>query len=75
MATQDQDILDDIVKRCIKGDRKAQKKLYEIYYSKMMGVCYRYSNNTEDARDILQDGFVKVYSNIKKYNFIYTIHI
>ena len=35
----------------------------------MMGVCYRYTNNAEDARDILQDGFVKVYSNLKKYNF------
>ena len=35
----------------------------------MMGVCYSYTNNAEDARDILQDGFVKVYSNLKKYNF------
>ena len=69
MAPKDQHILDDIVKRCMKGDRKAQRKLYETYYSKMMGVCYRYTNNTEDAKDILQDGFVKVYSNIKKYNF------
>lgn len=40
-----------------------------MYYSKMMGVCYRYTKNTEDARDILQDGFVKVYSNLKKYTF------
>jgi RNA polymerase sigma-70 factor (ECF subfamily) len=69
MANNDQHILDDIVKRCVKGDRKAQKELYETYYSKMMGVCYRYTNNAEDARDILQDGFVKVYTNIKKYNF------
>tara|TARA_B100000809_G_scaffold232405_1_gene248263 strand:- start:4114 stop:4686 length:573 start_codon:yes stop_codon:yes gene_type:complete len=69
MASNDQHILDDIVKRCVKGDRKAQRQLYECYYSKMMGVCYRYVNNTEDAKDILQDGFVKVYSNIKKYNF------
>jgi DNA-directed RNA polymerase specialized sigma24 family protein len=69
MASNDPHILDNIVKRCVKGDRKAQRELYETYYSKMMGVCYRYVNNTEDARDILQDGFVKVYSNIKKYNF------
>jgi RNA polymerase sigma-70 factor (ECF subfamily) len=69
MAPNDQHILNDIVKRCVKGDRKAQRELYEKYYSKMMGVCYRYTNNTEDARDILQDGFVKVYSNIKKYSF------
>ena len=69
MDPNDQHILDDIVKKCVKGDRKAQHELYEIFYSKMMGVCYRYTNNAEDARDILQDGFVKVYSNLKKYNF------
>ena len=34
-----------------------------------MGVCYRYSNNAEDAKDLLQDGFVKVFNNLKKYNF------
>ena len=69
MDPNDQHILDDTVKKCVKGDRKAQQELYEMFYSKMMGVCYRYTNNAEDARDILQDGFVKVYSNLKKYNF------
>lgn len=69
MATQDQHILDDIVKKCIKGDRKSQRILYETFYSKMMGVSYRYTSNAEDAKDILQDGFVKVYSNINKYKF------
>ncbi len=69
MDFDDQHILDDIVKKCVKGDRKSQQKLYEIFYSKMMGVCYRYTNNAEDAKDILQDGFVKVYNNLKKYNF------
>ena len=69
MDPKDQNILDDIVKKCVKGDRKAQQELYKIFYSKMMGVCYRYTNNAEDAKDILQDGFVKVYTNLKKYNF------
>ncbi|MEJ6735529.1 MAG: sigma-70 family RNA polymerase sigma factor [Flavobacteriales bacterium] len=69
MSSTDQHILNDIVKRCVKGDRKAQQELYKIFYGKMMGICYRYTNNSEDAKDILQDGFVKVYSNLKKYNF------
>ncbi|PCJ26190.1 MAG: RNA polymerase subunit sigma-70 [Flavobacteriales bacterium] len=69
MDPNDQHILDDIVKKCVKGDRKAQQELYKRFYGKMMGVCYRYTNNSEDAKDILQDGFVKVYSNLKKYNF------
>lgn len=69
MIQKDQHILDDIVKKCVKGDREAQQKLYKHFYSKMMGVCYRYCNNAEDAKDLLQDGFVKVFSNLKKYNF------
>jgi RNA polymerase sigma factor (sigma-70 family) len=69
MNPNDQNILDDIVKKCVKGDRKAQQELYKMYYSKMMGVCYRYTKNSEDAKDIIQDGFVKVYSNLNKYNF------
>lgn len=69
MDPKDQHKLDDIVKRCVKGDRKAQQELYKTFYSKMMGVCYRYTNNAEDAKDILQDGFVKVYTNLKKYSF------
>ncbi|MBL4668123.1 MAG: RNA polymerase sigma factor [Flavobacteriales bacterium] len=69
MTPNDQHNLDDIVKNCVKGDRKAQQELYKIFYGKMMGVCYRYTNNTEDAKDVLQDGFVKVYRNLKKYTF------
>jgi len=69
MAAKDQKRLDDIVRKCVDGDRKAQQELYKIFYSKMMGVCYRYSNNAEDAKDLLQDGFVKVFKNLSKYNF------
>jgi len=69
MATQDQQILDDIVKKCIRGDRKSQRVLYETFYSKMMSVSYRYTSNAEDAKDILQEGFVKVFANIKTYKF------
>ena len=69
MDPKDQNILNDIVKQCVKGDRKAQRELYKTFYGKMMSVCYRYSNNSEDAKDILQDGFVKVFGNLKKYNF------
>ncbi|MGB0887806.1 MAG: RNA polymerase sigma factor [Vicingaceae bacterium] len=69
MTPKDQHNLDSLVNRCVKNDRKAQKELYKLFYSKMMGVCFRYTNNAEDAKDILQDGFIKVFKNIKKYNF------
>jgi RNA polymerase sigma-70 factor (ECF subfamily) len=57
----------DLIKACIRKERWAQKKLYEEHYSKMMGVCLRYSNSQEDALDILHEGFIKVFKNISKY--------
>ena len=57
----------DFIKACINKERWAQKVLYEQHYSKMMGVCLRYSNNREDALDILHEGFIKVFKNISKY--------
>lgn len=69
MDQKDRHILDDIVKKCVAGDSKSQRELYKYFYSTMMGVCYRYSNNAEDAKDLLQDGFMKVFNNLKKYNF------
>lgn len=57
----------DLITACINKERWAQKQLYEEHYSKMMGVCLRYSNNSDDAMDILHEGFIKVFNNIAKY--------
>lgn len=59
----------DIIKACIKGDRKAQKQLYDHFASKMYGVCLRYANDADEAKDILQDGFIKVFFNLKQFNY------
>ncbi|MCP4438645.1 MAG: sigma-70 family RNA polymerase sigma factor [Aureispira sp.] len=56
-----------LIKGCLNEERWAQKKLYESNYGKMMGVCLRYSNNSEDARDILNEGFVKVFRYLHRY--------
>lgn len=56
-----------LIKGCRKGDRNAQKELYDAYSRKMMGVCLRYVNDRETARDLLQDGFVKVFTCIDSY--------
>ena len=53
-----------LVKGCIDGDLVSQKKLYERFSKKMMGVCLRYADNYEDAQDILQEGLIKVFKNI-----------
>lgn len=69
MDLGNQDILHTIIKGCINGDKKSQKELYKLYYSKMMNVCFRYAKNADDAQDLLQDGFVKVFSHLKSYDF------
>ncbi|MDH6304142.1 RNA polymerase sigma factor (sigma-70 family) [Parabacteroides sp. PF5-5] len=56
-----------LIEGCRKGNRLAQKELYDTYSRKMMGVCLRYINDRETARDILQDGFVKIFTSIDSY--------
>ena len=58
----------DFITACVNKERWAQKKLYEDHYSVMMGVCLRYSNNRDDALDILHEGFLKVFNHISKYH-------
>ena len=56
-----------LVIECVKGNVRAQQKLFDKFARKMLGVCLRYSKNTEQAEDVLQDGFVKVYSKLKDF--------
>lgn len=58
---------DDLIQGCIDGDRQMQELLYKKYASKMYGVCIRYVGNGEDANDILQEGFIKVFKNLEKF--------
>jgi RNA polymerase sigma-70 factor (ECF subfamily) len=58
---------ESVIAGCTRNERWAQKLLYEEFYSSMLGVCMRYSNNSDDAEDMLHDGFIKVFRNIKKY--------
>lgn len=56
-----------LIEHCLQGDRNAQKNLYELYSGKMMGVCLRYCRDRETARDLLHDGFVKVYTHLDNF--------
>ena len=58
----------EIIKGCLEGNPKFQKLLYDKYAGGMMGVCLRYSANSHDAQDILQDGFVKVFQKLNTYS-------
>lgn len=57
----------DLVEGCLRGDRKAQSELYHRYAPRMYGVCLRYAANAEEAEDILQEGFVKVFRKLESY--------
>lgn len=61
--------VEKIIKGCQKQKIKAQEKLYKLFYEQMFRVCINYSKNTDVAKDYLQDGFIKVFKNIKKYKF------
>jgi RNA polymerase sigma factor (sigma-70 family) len=52
---------------CIKNDASAQQELYHRYSPKMLSVCYRYAKNREDAEDMLQEGFIKVFMQIRQF--------
>ena len=55
---------DDLIAGCIQGDRKMQYELYHRFGPKMFGVCLRYAGNTDEAEDVLQEGFIKIFKKI-----------
>lgn len=57
----------DIIRGCLQNSASMQKMLYDKYSAKMYGIAVRYAHNPEDAKDILQDGFVKVFQNLSKF--------
>jgi RNA polymerase sigma factor (sigma-70 family) len=53
-----------ILKGCLQNDPTAQRELYNRYSPKMLSVCYRFAHNREDAEDMLQEGFIKIFSQM-----------
>ncbi len=60
-------VYDRLIKLCIEGDRSAQKKLYDLLAARMFSVCIRYMGDRDSAEDILQDGFVTLFSKLDTY--------
>ena len=52
---------------CIRNNAAAQEALYNRFSPRMLGVCYRFAKNREDAEDMLQEGFIKVFTQIHQY--------
>lgn len=58
-----------LIEACIKGDNKAQKKLYDKHAPIMYAICLRYMTNEDEAKDALQEGFIKAFTNLSKFRF------
>jgi len=58
----------ELIAACQAGKSWAQKKIYELNASVMMSVCFRYVNDRETARDLLQEGFIKVFTKADTYS-------
>lgn len=61
------ELYNQLIESCKNNNREAQYKLYNLLSGKMFAVCLRYAKNREAAEDLLQDGFVKVFTNIDKF--------
>lgn len=57
----------ELVNCCLSNNRKYQELLYKRYASKMYSICLSYAKNKDDAKDILQNGFVKIFTSLKNY--------
>jgi len=59
--------LRQILAGCLEQDRKHQKELYKSFYGFAMGICLRYAGNRYEAAEIMNQGFLKVFTNLEKY--------
>ena len=60
--------IDRIIRRSLKGSRRAQRKLYEAYSDKLMGVCIRYMANEYEANDVFQDTWISIFDKLHQFD-------
>lgn len=58
-----------LIKECLGGKAVAQEKLFKKYYALMLGICLRYANDRDEALEILQEGFIKIFGKLDKFKF------
>ena len=58
----------DLVRGCIRNDRRVQEVLYKQYCASMLIICRSYAKNEQDAIEVLQDGFLKIFQQIDRYD-------
>ena len=60
--------LHQLIRGCVKQDRKCQKMLYKAFYGFAMGICLRYAGNRDEAAEVMNQGFFKVFTHIESYD-------
>lgn len=58
---------ESLIKKCASGNALAQKTFYEKFAGKMMGISLRYTKDYEEAQDVMQDAFIKIFSKLADY--------
>ena len=58
---------EDFIQRCLNNDSQAQEELYRRFAPKMFGICLRFTKNKMEAEDVLQEGFIKIFTYLKDY--------
>jgi RNA polymerase sigma-70 factor (ECF subfamily) len=68
MSNLELNALEVILKGIKKGNKDCQKKLFEIHYGKLMSICMRYSDSEDEAKDLVQESFIKIFKNIDAFS-------
>jgi RNA polymerase sigma-70 factor (ECF subfamily) len=69
MDIKDNQILKKIIAGCLKNKPQFQQKLHKALYPILMPICLRYGSDYDEAQDILQEGFIKLFKSLEKYEF------
>lgn len=69
MAVEERDTEKELISHSVKGDQRAFRQIYDKYSPKMYMVALRYMNSDQDAQDVLQDGFIKIYQKLASFKF------
>lgn len=67
MSARKKDIPNELVNKCLSGDKSGYRELYELYSKAMYNICCRIVNDEDDAHDVLQEGFISAFKNIDSF--------
>jgi RNA polymerase sigma factor (sigma-70 family) len=65
---QNNPVVADIVRGCVDARRESQKEFYQLFYGFAIGICMRYCNNNDDAMEVVNDGFIKIFRELHRFN-------